>query len=265
MLYTLTTATSGTGSGTVYSSPSGINCGNLCTYSTPNAGQSVTLSAVADSGSEFVGWSGACSTSSPTCTVSLSTSRTVTASFSRLPTYTLAVYAGGGGGWVTSNPGSINCGNSCSGTFARSTTVTLTAQANSGYTFSGWSGACSGTATSCTVSMDVPRSVSASFAKIPPPTFIAVSKVGTGAWSSASGWGGSIDCDRYCMSPISYLAPGSTFTISASAPNGWYLAGFTGCSSQSVNALFKSGTCTINTAGRTQVAVTVRFQTRWPI
>ena len=69
----------GTGSGTVTSSPAGINCGSTCTANYAN-GTSVTLSAAAASGSTFTGWSGAC-TGTGSCTLSMTTARNVTATF----------------------------------------------------------------------------------------------------------------------------------------------------------------------------------------
>jgi hypothetical protein len=77
---TLTVRKSGTGSGTVTSIPSGIACGSDCTesYSTP---VSVTLTATADTGSTFTGWtSGGCSGTAP-CTVTTDTTRLITAGF----------------------------------------------------------------------------------------------------------------------------------------------------------------------------------------
>ena len=58
--FPLTVSKGGTGSGTVTSSPAGINCGSTCS-ATYNSGTSVTLTAAAASGSTFGGWSGACS------------------------------------------------------------------------------------------------------------------------------------------------------------------------------------------------------------
>jgi hypothetical protein len=75
---TLTVLVNGTG--TVTSSPSGINCGVTCTY-TFTAGASVTLTATAPRGSKFTGWSGSC-TGTSTCTVSMTSASSVTATFS---------------------------------------------------------------------------------------------------------------------------------------------------------------------------------------
>ena len=69
------------GSGTVTSNPAGISCGATCSASFA-AGSSVTLTAVASAQFAFSGWSaGPCSGSSPSCTVTLNQSQSVTANF----------------------------------------------------------------------------------------------------------------------------------------------------------------------------------------
>jgi hypothetical protein len=80
---TLTVTKAGTGSGTVTSSPTGINCGATCSAQYAN-GTSVTLTAVAATGSTFTGWSGACS-GTATCTVTMDQARSVTATFDAVP------------------------------------------------------------------------------------------------------------------------------------------------------------------------------------
>ncbi len=77
--YTLTVTKAGTGSGTVTSSPSGINCGSTCGAGYA-IGTSVTLTGTAASGSTFGGWSGACS-GTGACTVPMTAARSVTATF----------------------------------------------------------------------------------------------------------------------------------------------------------------------------------------
>ena len=76
--YTLTVNRSGTGSGTV--TASGISCGSDC-IETVNTGTSFTLSATANSGSTFAGWSGGGCSGTNTCNVTLNANTTVTASF----------------------------------------------------------------------------------------------------------------------------------------------------------------------------------------
>lgn len=72
--------TAGVSPGIVTSNPVGINCGGSCKYGFANS-TTVTLTAIPQSGTEFGGWSGACSSLSTTCTVSLSAAKTTVASF----------------------------------------------------------------------------------------------------------------------------------------------------------------------------------------
>ena len=93
-LVLLTVTKSGTGTGIVTSSPSGINCGSACSMSFP-PGATVTLSATPSAGSAFAGWSEGCS-GTGTCTVTTNSDATVTANFTR-STYTLTATATGAG------------------------------------------------------------------------------------------------------------------------------------------------------------------------
>ena len=78
----LTITTRGTGSGTVTSSPAGINCGpNTTCAAAFNQCTPVTLTATAAPGSRFAGWAGACSGSSSTCSTIVSTDKPVKATF----------------------------------------------------------------------------------------------------------------------------------------------------------------------------------------
>jgi hypothetical protein len=78
--YPLSVDLTGTGGGTVTSSPVGIDCGADCQETVP-AGSTVTLVADPDSASAFDGWSGACAGTDPTCTVDVSAVTDVSASF----------------------------------------------------------------------------------------------------------------------------------------------------------------------------------------
>jgi hypothetical protein len=159
----LSVAKAGNGAGTVTSSPAGINCGIACSESLAS-GTSVTLTAAAAPGSAFNGWSGAC-TGTGDCTVTMSATRSVTASFALLSSHTLSVTrSGNGSGTVTSSPAGIDCGATCSHGFTDGTSVTLTALADTASTFEGWSGACSGRAV-CVVAMTAAHSIAASFVR----------------------------------------------------------------------------------------------------
>lgn len=76
---TISVILSGQGTGTVTSSPGGIECGADCRESY-NSATSVTLTAVPASGSFFSGWSGACSGTGQ-CILTPSTDKNVTAVF----------------------------------------------------------------------------------------------------------------------------------------------------------------------------------------
>ncbi len=78
--YTMTVSKAGSGTGAVTSAPAGINCGATCqaTFATNTM---VTLTAVPDPGFVFVGWSGGGCTGTAPCTVTMSTTKTIVATF----------------------------------------------------------------------------------------------------------------------------------------------------------------------------------------
>jgi hypothetical protein len=77
---TLRVSKAGTGTGRVTSSPSGIDCGSSCSK-TFSAGTVITLAAQPSSGSAFAGWSGGGCSGTGSCTLTLNSSTTVTATF----------------------------------------------------------------------------------------------------------------------------------------------------------------------------------------
>ncbi len=164
---TLTVAKTGAGSGTVTSSPSGIDCGATCSHKYA-PGTPVTLTAAAAAGSVFSGWSGGGCSGTGDCFVTVNSSSSVTATFDLAPETLTVTKTGNGanGGTVTSSPVGISCqftDTTCSHPFAHGTTVTLTALGSLHVTFEGWSGGgCSG-AGSCTVTMNSATTVTANF------------------------------------------------------------------------------------------------------
>jgi lysozyme len=128
----------------------------------------VTLTATPDPGAVFLRWGGACSGSSPTCSVTTLGKRTVTATFG----YPLSASAAGpGGGIVSSSPAAISCASTCSHAFPAGSSVSLTATPDGASEFDTWSGDCVGLdANACTVTLDQPRSVTASFTDLGPPS-----------------------------------------------------------------------------------------------
>jgi len=78
-LFELTVNKAGTGSGTITSTPAGIDCGADCTESILND-TVITLTAVPDTDSQFIGWSGGgCTTGD--CVITMTADTTVTATF----------------------------------------------------------------------------------------------------------------------------------------------------------------------------------------
>jgi alpha-tubulin suppressor-like RCC1 family protein len=156
----------GTGTGSVTSSPPGIDCGTACSQQY-DAGTTAILTASAAGNSTLAGWGGCDTVSGTTCTVTMSAARTVTATF-ELQRFVLTVNktgAASGNGDVSSNPPGISCGTDCAAAYAIDTVVTLTA--SPGVLFSGWSGCDTVSGATCTVTMRSVRSVTATFLALP--------------------------------------------------------------------------------------------------
>jgi hypothetical protein len=148
--------TSGTGSPTITSSPSGINCDSTC-YASFSSGSIVTLSSTCSTGYQNPVYSGACTGS--TCSVTMNAAESVSVNCSATTTsYILSVTSGTGSPTITSSPSGINCGSTCSSSYASGTAVTLTSTCSSGYQNPVYSGACTGS--TCSVTMNAAESVS---------------------------------------------------------------------------------------------------------
>ena len=163
--YALAIEKIGTGTGTVTSSPAGIDCGSDCEASFADDTK-VTLTATPDEGSAFDHWTGS-GCNKGTCVVAMTRVRTIKAVFDAVGERTLTVVkAGTGSGTVTSAPKGIDCGSVCSAGFDVGKKITVFAAEAAGSTFTGFSGACTGTG-NCKVTMDEARSVTATFEAAP--------------------------------------------------------------------------------------------------
>ncbi|MFL5320319.1 MAG: InlB B-repeat-containing protein, partial [Myxococcaceae bacterium] len=98
----------GSGQGSITSSPAAISCGPGCTGASAQfaTGTAVTLTAVAVPNNLFLGWSGACSGTSSTCTVTMTQAQTVTATFTTCGNSTLEAGEG-------CDDGNFNNGDGC--------------------------------------------------------------------------------------------------------------------------------------------------------
>jgi hypothetical protein len=129
----------------------------------------LTLTATPDAGAELTAWGGSCVDygSQPTCTLTLSGPKSVTAGFGAPPppagTFTLTVVKAGIGTGYVGGAGGIDCGPTCSATLTRGSTIALVAVPDEGSRFAGWTGGgCSGT-DKCTVTLGTDLQVTATF------------------------------------------------------------------------------------------------------
>ena len=254
---TLTVSRAGTGSGTVTSTPAGIDCGTICSafFDAPT---DVNLTPTAAPGSAFVSWAGACSGPGP-CTVTVNDTRAVTATFS--PTHVLTVARSGTAGTVVSSPAGIDCGTSCSAEYVEGSFVDLTPTPGTNSLFASWSAPCDvppaiydplylTTSPTCRVPITQAQTVTASFT--------AGFKLTVNATGTASG---RVDAQTYW--PI-HCATGSTagcssmvlantpVTLAATPAANAILKSWSGCTSSSALE------CTVSlTAAKT---VTATFQ-----
>jgi hypothetical protein len=166
----LTVINAGFGSGTITSSPEGIACGITCTATFAKDAM-VTLTATPAPGSSFEGWSGACSGSALTCTVTMDKGRDVRGFF--MKTYYLLDLTVEGSGTVTDTLDIFNCtgsGEGCGDSLPEGFAITLTATPAAGWYFAGWSGdtTCDDSAPTCAVTMTADRGITATFTDEPP-------------------------------------------------------------------------------------------------
>ena len=163
--FTLAVSKTGTGSGTVISDPSGINCGADCSDSFP-ALTRVKLNPIPAPGSEFVSWSGDVDCEDGDLIRLPGDAISCVAIFDLVPvppsadSLTVVV---SGAGTVTSSPAGINCStdSTCSEDFATGEVVTLFARASG--SFVGWSGDCVGTSPIVNVTVDAVKTCTATF------------------------------------------------------------------------------------------------------
>jgi hypothetical protein len=141
----------------------------------------VTLTATANAGWQFNGWSGSISGSTNPTNVLMDTDKTITGNFSQIPSYTLTVNVSGGGAVSPSG-----------GTYLSGTSVQLTATASNGWMFHHWNGDVTGTANPSSVTMNANKSVNAVFVQpvtiTGQPQNVTVAEGGTANFSvTASG------------------------------------------------------------------------------
>jgi Divergent InlB B-repeat domain/PKD domain len=236
-----------TGSGTVTSSPTGIDCGSDCDEEYEED-KSVTLTASPSSGFAFSGWSGGGCSGTGTCQVTMSGAKNITANFTAVPgQVSLKVEkAGLGTGTVTSTPGNINCGGICEAAFAEGEVVTLTGVAGANSKAVQWTG-CGGVTVDgkCEVTMSAAKKVTATFDL--EQHLLKVAKGGSGTGTVISLPSG-IDCGSTCQASFNH---GAVVTLKGVSGAITQAVQWTGCDS-----IVGANECKVTISAAKQVTAT---------
>lgn len=214
----------GDGSGQVVSVPAGIGCSLPSCSTNFDIGTPVTLTATSFLGSEFTGWSGACSGTGD-CHVTINAATVVKATFDKQIFALNVDLAGNGSGSVSSNLGKIDCGETCADNYAYGTTVNLTPSAGADSVLASWGGACSGTGP-CSVTLTADTVVTATFAKKQFPLTVHIAGDGSGQVSSVPA---GIGCSQSTCSANFEI--GTPVALSAAGFAGSSFAGWSGACS----------------------------------
>jgi Divergent InlB B-repeat domain len=170
---------------------------------------------------EFAGWSGACTGTKTTCTISVDGPKAVTAHFRLRPAPTLTVSIRGRG-QIVSKPTSISCPQRCVGTFPFDSAVDLLAKPALGWRFLRWTDQLDmcGRAARCEMIVEDADSLRATFVRRAVP--VRVSIVGAGRVTSNPS---VLSCPRRCSANVLY---GGHLTLRARPATGWRFAGWVG-------------------------------------
>jgi hypothetical protein len=259
----------GSGTGTIASSPAGINCtvtaGTLsgtCSATFP-ANATVTLTATPSGLATFTAFSGACTGTTCTLPMATGTMRAVTAQFTAPPTLSIiAANGSAGGGTITTTPTGVNCtiANSagvgtCTAAYAQSSVVAVTQVPSDGSVFLNWAGSCSGSGP-CQVTLNQSRTVQVNYRLAVPGavTISAGAGFGSGTVFTTPGGVACTIANRVRTGTCrANFQVGATVTISAIANSGSTFTGFSGaCTGM---------TCTVTVPENSDIAVTANFTT----
>jgi uncharacterized repeat protein (TIGR01451 family) len=191
-------------------------CTNDCSRSFYPA-DIIRLTATTTPDNIFVGWSGACSGTSP-CDVTMDGAIDVKAQF--IPNALTVTKTGGGSGTVSySGPPAIDCGTTCSASYNVGTIFSLTATPAAGSYLTNWGGSCTPfNIIYCTVTMDSPKTIVANFE----PNTLSVGVTGNGSVNSSPA---GISCGSTCNYNFNY---GQSVTLNTFAAAGHVLKTYGG-------------------------------------
>ena len=182
-----------------------------------DAGTVVTLTASADAGFQFDGWSGDITSSINPTTITVDSNQVVTSTFTPIVATQFTLTANSLGlGSVILNP--------AGGAYDAGTVVTVTAAAGAGSQFDNWAGDITGSVNPTTITMDANKTVTAIFSEIVVQQFtLNLGVVGSGS-VTLSPAGGVYDI-------------GTVVTLSAAADAGNTFNGWSGDLSGSTNPI----------------------------
>ncbi|NJK95799.1 MAG: carbohydrate-binding protein [Bacteroidales bacterium] len=118
------------------------------------SGTTVSLSATPEPGYQFAGWTEALTGTTNPVNLVMNGDKTVGATFTALPSYTLTINTPANG-TITASPAGP--------TYVSGTTVSLTASPSPGFQFTGWTGAATGTQSQVNIQMNGNKTVGATF------------------------------------------------------------------------------------------------------
>jgi len=231
----------GAGNGSVSSKPKGIKCGATCDEAVAAMYKNtpVELSAKPSTGSTFVEWTGACSGSSPTCTVPMSEDESVGAVFGGTskefsPAEALTVSKGESTGKGTVKGPGLGCEAECTSTVVLfqgpitepkakpGKTVVLKQAPAFGSAFSGWSGCDSEPEGNCQVAMETAREVTAEYEALPNKV-LTVNKEYSKGNGSVSSKPKGIKCGTACTQAVANMPEGAAVELTAKPSSGTFV------------------------------------------
>jgi uncharacterized repeat protein (TIGR02543 family) len=167
----LTVTKTGTGRGTIRAKIKGedwtLSCKSNCQKASYDYApdSEVIVRAYPEKGFTFNGWTGDCTGTDKSTTVTIDTAKTCIAQFEPEDTTNLLTVNqdGTGNGTITTTDGYINCGTNCSAFYRADKKVRLEATPAADNLFMGWNGACSGLNNKVRVTMDAAKSCTATF------------------------------------------------------------------------------------------------------
>ena len=249
----ISTATSGAGSGTVTLTDSSAGCTNVTTC-VVDAGDSVTVTAAVGSSSRYTGFTtGSCAGKANPCTFSAGSSAEIdTANFAQTVTITAATAAtanagtGTGTATITDSDSLAGCTNATTCVADVGDTLTFTETAGSGSRFTGWTGGtCPATGSACSFPAAKAETDTANFAQT---VIITAATTGSGTGTAAIT---DIDPLAGCTNAATCVADvGDAITIATSATGTNRLASWSGgtCSGAVTTCTFAAAKTETDTA-----------------